>query len=276
MALRKTMSSDTNKMRLTTAKQNELMAKPMISKPKRPEPSKWCTDNTSKHTVIAPKKAAKDTPKPPKPNASTITTPKAAPLEVPIRLGSAKGLANKACIAAPATAKDMPTIKATKTRGQRKIVGDEQIAQVYFNVLLREDPSQEAPIDVREIWHFVRPASGDGTWKLDGIQQVAGDDHRSLDAVADGHDGRVELGGVDLLDGQHIGHIGLNGGQMRGPTGHKLRVLVHCEHILTHLVEGGGHGPAETAQSDDQHAFVAARFCCHDDGPLYVRLLGAD
>ena len=51
-------------------------------------------------------------------------------------------------------------------------VGDEQIAQVYFNVLLREDPSQEAPIDVREIWHFVRPASGDGTWKLDGIQQV--------------------------------------------------------------------------------------------------------
>ena len=93
-----------------------------------------------------------------------------------------------------------------------------------------------------------------------GVQQVAGDDHRSLDAVADGHDGRVELGGVDLLDGQHIGHIGLNGGQMRGPTGHKLRVLVHCEHILTHLVEGGGHGPAETAQSDDQHAFVDAVF----------------
>ena len=51
-------------------------------------------------------------------------------------------------------------------------VGDEQIAQVYFNVLLREDPSQEAPIDVREIWHFVRPASGDGTWKLDGISRL--------------------------------------------------------------------------------------------------------
>ena len=55
---------------------------------------------------------------------------------------------------------------------RKRPVGDEQIAQVYFNVLLREDPSQEAPIDVREIWHFVRPASGDGTWKLDGIQQV--------------------------------------------------------------------------------------------------------
>lgn len=51
-------------------------------------------------------------------------------------------------------------------------VGDEQIAQVYFNVLLREDPSQETPIDVREIWHFIRPASGEGNWKLDGIQQV--------------------------------------------------------------------------------------------------------
>ena len=24
----------------------------------------------------------------------------------------------------------------------------------------------------REIWHFTRPASGDGNWKLDGIQQV--------------------------------------------------------------------------------------------------------
>ncbi len=51
-------------------------------------------------------------------------------------------------------------------------VGSEQIAQVYFNVLLREDPSQEAPVEVREIWHFTRPSSGDGNWKLDGIQQV--------------------------------------------------------------------------------------------------------
>lgn len=51
-------------------------------------------------------------------------------------------------------------------------VGDEEIAQVYFNALLREDPSQEKPIDVREIWHFTRPASGSGNWKVDGIQQV--------------------------------------------------------------------------------------------------------
>lgn len=51
-------------------------------------------------------------------------------------------------------------------------IGAEQIAQVYFNVLLREDPTQDAPTEVREIWHFTRPANGTGTWKLDGIQQV--------------------------------------------------------------------------------------------------------
>ena len=49
--------------------------------------------------------------------------------------------------------------------------GDEQRAQVFFDVLLRESPDQQAPSNVREIWHFVRPPSG-GTWKLDGIQQV--------------------------------------------------------------------------------------------------------
>ena len=52
-------------------------------------------------------------------------------------------------------------------------IGNEEIAQVYFDVLLREDPSQDAPTEVREVWHFVRPADGQGTWKLDGIQQVA-------------------------------------------------------------------------------------------------------
>lgn len=51
-------------------------------------------------------------------------------------------------------------------------LGNEEIAQVYFTVLLREDPSQESPVDVREVWHFVRPASGEGMWRLDGIQQV--------------------------------------------------------------------------------------------------------
>ena len=155
-----------------------------------------------------------------------------------------------------------------------QIIAGHQMAHALAGIGLRVDDvaGADALQNARMLLgHGLGPQVGNA-----GVQQVAGDDHRSLDAVADGHDGRVELGGVDLLDGQHIGHIGLNGGQMRGPTGHKLRVLVHCEHILTHLVEGGGHGPAETAQSDDQHAFVAARFCCHDDGPLYVRLLGAD
>ncbi len=49
--------------------------------------------------------------------------------------------------------------------------GDDQRAQVFFDVLLRERPNQQAPSSVREVWHFVRPIAG-GTWKLDGIQQV--------------------------------------------------------------------------------------------------------
>lgn len=53
-----------------------------------------------------------------------------------------------------------------------KKIEDEELVSVYFNVLLRENQSQESPIEVQEIWHFVRPASGEGSWKLDGIQQV--------------------------------------------------------------------------------------------------------
>ena len=48
----------------------------------------------------------------------------------------------------------------------------EQRAQVFFDVLMRERPDQPTPSNVREIWHFVRELDG-GTWKLDGIQQVA-------------------------------------------------------------------------------------------------------
>lgn len=44
-------------------------------------------------------------------------------------------------------------------------------AQVYFDVLMREDPSQTQPANAREIWHFIRQHET-GTWKLDGIQQI--------------------------------------------------------------------------------------------------------
>lgn len=50
--------------------------------------------------------------------------------------------------------------------------GAEERAQVYFDVLLREDPQQPTPNNAREIWHFVRNRNN-GTWKLDGIQQVS-------------------------------------------------------------------------------------------------------
>lgn len=49
--------------------------------------------------------------------------------------------------------------------------GDEEQATVYFNVLLRENPNQQAPEDVRELWHFARQGKN-GEWKLDGLQQV--------------------------------------------------------------------------------------------------------
>lgn len=50
--------------------------------------------------------------------------------------------------------------------------GVRERVQVYFDVLMREDPSLRTPSNVREIWHFVREGRG-GMWKLDGIQQVA-------------------------------------------------------------------------------------------------------
>lgn len=49
--------------------------------------------------------------------------------------------------------------------------GDDRVAQVYFDVLMREDPNQQTPNNAREIWHFLRQGKN-GSWKLDGIQQV--------------------------------------------------------------------------------------------------------
>ena len=51
--------------------------------------------------------------------------------------------------------------------------GGEQMASVLFDVLMREDPDQARPEQVRELWHFVRGRDGDDSWRLDGIQQMA-------------------------------------------------------------------------------------------------------
>ena len=51
-------------------------------------------------------------------------------------------------------------------------VGSDREVTVLFDTLLREAPG-EAPSQVREVWHFVRPRnSRQPTWFLDGIQQV--------------------------------------------------------------------------------------------------------
>ena len=50
--------------------------------------------------------------------------------------------------------------------------GDDEVATVFFDVLLRENPDAQVPGQVRELWHFIRPAGSTQSWRLDGIQQV--------------------------------------------------------------------------------------------------------
>lgn len=47
--------------------------------------------------------------------------------------------------------------------------GDEERAGVKFSVLLRAD--RDAPIEVHEIWRFVRGGETGGTWRLAGIEE---------------------------------------------------------------------------------------------------------
>ncbi len=49
------------------------------------------------------------------------------------------------------------------------------VTSVFFDVLMREDVSEERPKQVREVWHFSRP-TGDlaANWRLEGIQQLEG------------------------------------------------------------------------------------------------------
>ena len=51
--------------------------------------------------------------------ATEAVAPRAAPDETPIRPGSARGLRNMPCRAAPATARALPTSTASTTRGSR-------------------------------------------------------------------------------------------------------------------------------------------------------------
>lgn len=51
--------------------------------------------------------------------------------------------------------------------------GGETVASVYFDVLMRENPDEERPKQVREVWHFSRnDAVKDSFWRLEGIQQL--------------------------------------------------------------------------------------------------------
>ena len=49
------------------------------------------------------------------------------------------------------------------------------VATVLFDVLMREDASEERPKQIREVWHFSRPtADQQANWRLEGIQQLEG------------------------------------------------------------------------------------------------------
>lgn len=50
--------------------------------------------------------------------------------------------------------------------------GGEDVVTVFFDVLLRENPDAQIPSQIRELWHFTRPAGSTQMWRLDGIQQV--------------------------------------------------------------------------------------------------------
>ncbi|MDO5537337.1 MAG: Tim44-like domain-containing protein, partial [Desulfovibrionaceae bacterium] len=51
--------------------------------------------------------------------------------------------------------------------------GSLDLAQVYFDALLIEDPRQTQPTNARELWTFARE-HGSGNWKLYGLQQIEG------------------------------------------------------------------------------------------------------
>lgn len=51
--------------------------------------------------------------------------------------------------------------------------GDLTRASVLYDALLRTDPRQDRPAQVKETWHFVRQGNGFGsTWRLDGMEPV--------------------------------------------------------------------------------------------------------
>ena len=52
--------------------------------------------------------------------------------------------------------------------------GGRTIASVYFDALMREEPEQSNPQQVREVWHFSRQTDEpNSSWVLEGIQQLA-------------------------------------------------------------------------------------------------------
>lgn len=69
------------------------------------------------------------------------------------------------------SATEVLLVNATLVAAERD--GSNDVATVFFDALVRESPEAETPAQVRELWHFTRPAGSEDSWRLDGIQHVS-------------------------------------------------------------------------------------------------------
>lgn len=54
-----------------------------------------------------------------------------------------------------------------------KVEGDDTVASVYFDVLMRESAQEDRPKQIKEVWHFSRKEKVPNSfWRLEGIQQL--------------------------------------------------------------------------------------------------------
>src|SRR6266567_9027756 len=104
----------------STAEKNALAINPLSSSRCRSSrPPRRASAATASDEPTAPTKAAPGETRGEAPARDAIAAPVAAPPEVPRRKGSASGFLSRACIAAPARARQAPTKAASATRGNR-------------------------------------------------------------------------------------------------------------------------------------------------------------
>ena len=144
-----------------------------------------------------------------------------------------------------------------------QIIPGHQMSDAFARVHFRVDDMAcaDALQDTRMLLGYgFRPQIGDPC-----IQQIAGGDDGSLDAVADGDNRGAECTRINLFDRKHICHICLDRRNGRRPTVDQHGILVHRQHVLTELVKCGSHRTAESAEPNHQNASIIV---CHQSIPF--------